>query len=58
MDDEEIVNDNDDLRDVIPLQFVSVEDVDCSQLSSNELLLHAMTNIKNDNHDMEGGYAV
>lgn len=44
--------------DVIPLQFLGTEDVDVSRLSSNELLLHALTNLGNDDSERVGGYAV
>jgi Helitron helicase-like domain at N-terminus len=44
--------------DVIPLQFLGVHDVDVNQLSSNEILLHALVNLRNEDPDMEGGYAV
>jgi hypothetical protein len=43
---------------VIPLQFLGVEDVDVSQLSSNEVLLHALANLGKENEEGEGGYAV
>lgn len=43
--------------EVIPLQFVGVEDVDLNQLSSNELLLHALANLRSSDSE-EGGYAV
>ena len=48
---------NADEGDVIPLRFLGVEDVDVTQLSSNELFLHALTNLKGED-DVEGGYAV
>lgn len=44
--------------DVIPLQYLGVEDVDVNQLSSNELLLHALTNLGKNDSKAEGGYAV
>ena len=44
--------------DVIPLQFLGVEDVDVSQMSSNELLLHVLMNLGNEDEEIEGGYAV
>jgi hypothetical protein len=40
------------------LQFLGVEDVDVDRLSSNELFLHALVNLKNDDETIEGGYAV
>jgi hypothetical protein len=46
-----------DEGDVIPLQFLGVEDVDVSQLSSNKPFLHALTNLKSQ-EDVEGGYAI
>lgn len=44
--------------DVIPLQFLGVEDVDVGQLSSKELFSHALMNLKNDDGQVEGGYAI
>jgi hypothetical protein len=46
-----------DEGDVIPLQFLSVEDVDVGQLSTNELFVHALMNLEGE-EGVEGGYAV
>ena len=35
-----------------------MEDVDVSKVSTNKLLLHALVNLKNENPEVEGGYAV
>jgi hypothetical protein len=57
--DDRAMDMDDDLEGhVIPLQFLSVEDIDFTQLSLNELLLHAMSNLSNEDPDVEGGYAI
>ena len=40
------------------LQFLGVEDIDVNQLLSNELFLHVLVNLKNDDKNIEGGYEV
>ena len=44
--------------DVISLQFLGVEDVNVDLLTSDELILYALANLKSDCLDGEGGYAI
>jgi hypothetical protein len=57
-EDERIQTEERSEGDVIPLQFLGVEDVDVSQLSSNELFVQALANLKDEEDGVEGGYAV
>lgn len=58
VEDVEERRDDEGHGDVIPLHFLHVEDVDVSQLSSNELLLLALANLGCEDAEREGGYAV
>ena len=44
--------------DVIPLQYRGIEDNDFNELTPNQLLLHAIANMKVSNPTVEGGYTV
>ena len=43
---------------VIPIQYVGVQDCDHAKLSTNEVLLYALANADDDRYGHEGGYAV